>query len=444
MLGRFVDVFLSQLLYSLRIFIAVWMFVPFFEKRSHYWLKNSIAAIVFLALNIAATIIQVRIYGTATMMIVTFIVNGADFVWMIYTLKGSMLCYIYHFFSAVFVSTSISALREVFLRLRYLDLPFSYLIVPDQMLDFVVTAAIMALVYSSIYFSFLHKAYQHKDVTPNRAMFAVYFPSIIIMPMLSTSASIIVSDHTVLSILLLCTEFLFVVSMLLMQYAVFFGSYYRMQMENEGLAKAAVLRLSKETFALYNTLKDNMDNINIKCHDMKHRLINSGRLPNDKWTDELVQSIELYDRTVKTGNEQLDTVLTYHIHQCDAYGISLECVADGKQLGFMELSDMYTLFGNIISNAEEYLMTAPKETRTIHLEVKAVNSFLIIHSENFFSGALALQDGLPASTKGDKYNHGFGTLSMRMVAEKYGGAMSLKTEDGLFILDILIPIAKSA
>lgn len=48
----------------------------------------------------------------------------------------------------------------------------------------------------------------------------------------------------------------------------------------------------------------------------------------------------------------------------------------------------------------------------------------------------------PKTTKDDPENHGFGLTSIRSVTEKYGGQMSLRSENGEFVLTLLFPEKK--
>ena len=65
---------------------------------------------------------------------------------------------------------------------------------------------------------------------------------------------------------------------------------------------------------------------------------------------------------------------------------------------------------------------------------------VVIHLENNFEGSLTFFDGLPQTTKGDKNYHGFGMRSMQMIAEKYRGTAAVLNKDGIFNLNITIPI----
>lgn len=113
-------------------------------------------------------------------------------------------------------------------------------------------------------------------------------------------------------------------------------------------------------------------------------------------------------------------------------------------MAFMEIMDIFSLFGNILDNAIECEATLPPEARFIHLSARAVNQLLLIHVENHFEGTLELRNGIPLTTKDDKDYHGYGMLSIRHIVEKYGGNFEISTEDRLFQIDIMLPIPASA
>ena len=65
-----------------------------------------------------------------------------------------------------------------------------------------------------------------------------------------------------------------------------------------------------------------------------------------------------------------------------------------------------------------------------------------IHIENYFEGEIRLTDGLPATTKADDTSHGFGLRSVRRIVNKYGGTLLIKSEDGMFQVNILLQLTK--
>ena len=189
--------------------------------------------------------------------------------------------------------------------------------------------------------------------------------------------------------------------------------------------------------------RENIELINIKCHDMRHRIDvweRQGGAVDPEEIDEIRQMIDIYDSGIRTGNEVLDTILTERSLYCEKAGIHLSCIADGEKLGFLSTGDLCSLFGNAVENAIEAVSRVPdQDDRNISLRVRENRGMLIITVENSFTGDVPLSEGLPQSSKGDEQNHGFGLKSIRNVAEKYGGELSILVDD-IFHLTVLIPL----
>ena len=66
--------------------------------------------------------------------------------------------------------------------------------------------------------------------------------------------------------------------------------------------------------------------------------------------------------------------------------------------------------------------------------------FAVIQVENTFEGELKMKDGRPLTSKADKENHGIGIRSIKSIVEKYQGTVSVRVQDGNFVLTILLPI----
>ncbi|MEG2640552.1 MAG: hypothetical protein RSA18_03455, partial [Bacilli bacterium] len=90
--------------------------------------------------------------------------------------------------------------------------------------------------------------------------------------------------------------------------------------------------LWKEDKEHYELAKENIDIINIKCHDLKHQLsaIRHGETIDAKALKEVENSISIYGSIIKTGNDALDVVLTEKSLLCNEKGITLTYIADGE------------------------------------------------------------------------------------------------------------------
>ena len=195
-------------------------------------------------------------------------------------------------------------------------------------------------------------------------------------------------------------------------------------------------RLSRETIAI----------INRKCHDLKHQVAAmrtmAGPEERERYLLEIERSVRIYDSIFQTGNEVLDTALTEKSLTCEANGIALSCIADGKALAFLDPVDLYSLLGNALDNAIEGVrQLEEREKRLIDVLIKTENKLLLIQVINPIAGPITFRDGLPASTKGNDDYHGFGLKSIRYTAQKYGGFLTVSLEHGCFVLRVLLPLS---
>ena len=203
-------------------------------------------------------------------------------------------------------------------------------------------------------------------------------------------------------------------------------------------------QLMKQEKTQFENVKANMDVINMKCHDLKHILNKiEGKLTEGE-ADSLREAIEFYDSNIKTGNEVLDVVLCEKAMTCQKNGIAFSCMANGERLDFLTPVQIYSLFGNIIDNAIEAVSKLRDENeRVISLTVTSFGGELLIEESNFFSGELLISGGIPATVKEDSSRHGFGTKSIKYIAEQYGGTMEIKAEDNMFFLTVSFPLKQA-
>lgn len=226
--------------------------------------------------------------------------------------------------------------------------------------------------------------------------------------------------------------------------AVLWIEYQMLYRARADLDRATAARLLAERERQYQLSRETIEAINVKCHDLKHQiraLASGGAAVDGAVLDDLARDISMYDSSVKTGNEALDTILTEKRLVCEGRGITLTCIADGPALAGVAAADLYALFGNALDNAIEAVSALDDPARrSISVVVRRALGCASIHVENFYAGARRFEGGLPVTTKADRAAHGFGTRSMRAIAERYGGSFSAVAEDGVFKLDVMVPV----
>lgn len=208
--------------------------------------------------------------------------------------------------------------------------------------------------------------------------------------------------------------------------------------------KAAINAMLKSQYEQYRNYQDSMELIHIKYHDLKHQIAGL-RAETDvekrrEWLDAMERELEAGELMMKTGNSVLDTILGAKVLYAKGKDIRITCVADGTLLKFMHVTDICTIFGNALDNAvESVIMLEDPEKRLIHVSISARRNFVFIQVSNYCEQELKKEAGLPATTKLDKKNHGFGLKSIRYAVEKYGGSILVDMENSWFELKILIP-----
>lgn len=193
----------------------------------------------------------------------------------------------------------------------------------------------------------------------------------------------------------------------------------------------------------YELSKETIELINLKCHDMKHQISALRKNASEENIAEIERAIMIYGSNIKTGNDALDIILTEKKLYCDDKKIQMTCFVNCRDISFMSNVDIYSLFGNALSNAIESVSKVPDvQNRCINVNLTSIGTMLFVHIENYFKGQLTFENGLPV-TDGSKDYHGFGLKSMERIAHKYGGEISVSVFDDKFNLDIVIPVPEA-
>lgn len=291
----------------------------------------------------------------------------------------------------------------------------------------------------AVYFGVVRR-YEGKGELKNRDMrmvllalgilFTVVMISVLVdHPMFRTDSSMLQN--------VFCKVYAIVCSLLAIFIAYYMSRQNRILHENEMMESllhnmGEQQKLSQETINI----------INIKCHDLKHRISKIPRIEDEKDQQEYIESVrgalEIYDNIFQTGNDALDLVLTEKSLLCNEYSVKLSCMVDGSVLNFLSTTDVYALFGNLLDNAIESVMKEPdEEKRIISISVSCRNQGSYIHVENYCAEQVAFENGLPLTTKADTAYHGFGVRSIKYIVDKYKGTLLMREDKSRFLVDIL-------
>ncbi len=191
----------------------------------------------------------------------------------------------------------------------------------------------------------------------------------------------------------------------------------------------------------YEALRENIELVNIKAHDIKHQL--------EKYQDKLTECeirnitkvISDYDKQIKSGNPVVDTIIYSSSLKCDKEKIRFTALVDGKLFSSYPSNETYSLLSNIMNNAIEAVKEIEDEQkRIISLNIKKKDECILIEESNYFTGTRKIVNGRIETNKEDSLHHGYGLKSIRFIVNQNQGIMSLNTRDNVFFLSILLPL----
>lgn len=436
----FVAQFLLLLRFAAECYVADYIFVFTLRCRDNFsrrLLRSIVVTLVLLlVMAVVCATFPESFLEMADVICFAIILGPVNLGWMAYCFKDSawniIFCAVFGLLAKLGAVSIIEAIK-----LAIPESSYFLFFVRDDALGLLSQYFVILAIYFMVYLVF-GRGFERSDgfVRCGKRIIPIYVFAALIIPILALTEIESSEQQVMLRVLLKLCEAAICFLVISVQFSLSREMLYN---ERKGTVDALFMESQKQ----YEMLKQSMEIINLKCHDMRHQLraMESGKI-DEAYLAELEKAISIYDSTIKTGNDVLDVILTDKGMRCSAGNIEFTCIADGEKLSFMQQSDIIALFGNALENAMEYESgIVDEEKRFISLTVKEEADVLYIRLENYWCGEeIRWRDGLPVTTKGNTNTHGFGMLSMRNIAEKYGGSLQVKAQDDLFRLIIVIPL----
>lgn len=413
--------------YTLELLFSYSLFACFFQRRKYWWIHLILSYGLLLTFSMLW-----NAYVVETTPVYEYIKYFSMYVIAAF---GAFACVKTTILDVLFIVVGGSSTQHCVFRIYSLALSFSgngY----DSAFSKFLNPIFIAVGYSIIFFIFFRKfgnMSEKKMGSPRNILLGIGLFLVTIILHLTEAQYNFMQNEPLIYVLFAAYDIICCVFVLSLQYNIIENN--KLQDDNNFLAH--LIYKQKEQ---YKTLKENINLVNIKCHDMKQQIsmfenrIDAGAL------EEIKRIINVYDVSFKTGNEVLDIFFAERGLSFKQHDIQFNCIVDGESLNFIKPSDLYALFGNAFDNAVEALSKLPKEKKLFSITVKRQMNMVIIHMENYYDHVLQFKDGLPQTTKNDTDYHGFGMKSIRLIAEKYKGTITVLAQNGVFNLNILIPI----
>lgn len=188
-------------------------------------------------------------------------------------------------------------------------------------------------------------------------------------------------------------------------------------------------------------IKEQDENFRRLRHDFKHHMCVIDALLDENKISEAKNYIKDYIGSISaniyvdTGNEYLNAILNSKITYAKRNGINITSVIAGEINGISNI-DMCNLMGNLIDNAIEGC--ADTQEKNIVVKILSEETFIRISVSNTISSSV-LKDNVNLKTsKSDSDNHGFGTKTIKNIANKYNGYADYFEEENKFFANITL------
>ncbi|MCR4587008.1 MAG: ATP-binding protein [Lachnospiraceae bacterium] len=216
------------------------------------------------------------------------------------------------------------------------------------------------------------------------------------------------------------------------------NNYNTKALEQENLVLTNLLKADKQQ---YEQAQKDMEKINIRYHDLKQQYSKAGDEERRKLEEEMAE----LNLSYFTGNKAVDITLTQKASRCNEEEIRLICSVDGTCLNRMKHFHIFSMLGNALDNAIECLeQVAEPDRKVITLDIHKEKNMAVIRVENFTPKNPVFMDQTIVTSKADTQNHGYGVKSIQNTAEIYGGVATTFVEDHIFYLIISLPLYENA
>ena len=391
---------------------------PLFKNVSYSWWYSSI---MFLILFTCCAISLYFVYNISIQNIFLISITA-------YT--SQHLAY-----QAYNILTTFLSIEEKLSFISYGDIPLNVNLTYLNIISFSILLIVYVIIYTIVFVIFNERI--NKDEAKISNFSIVLISGLILLIDIIINSIIIYSDKfkgKEVSIII-CTYNILCCLMVLF---LLFNILNIKQLKTELTITSQLLNKAEEQ---YKQNKENVDLINIKCHDLKHQIRNFGNKANisNETVKELENIINIYDSNIKTNNDALDLILTEKSLLCQKKNINLKCFADCSKLNFITEADLYSLFGNMIDNAIEAVTKIEDvNKRSISLIVRNALSCTSIFISNYYEGKIILDNnGMPKTTKANNGYHGYGLKSIKLIVDKYDGDFKIDIKDSIFMIQIL-------
>ncbi|MCD7842531.1 MAG: GHKL domain-containing protein [Lachnospiraceae bacterium] len=157
------------------------------------------------------------------------------------------------------------------------------------------------------------------------------------------------------------------------------------------------------------------------------------------YLDMLEQDLTQVDTVIKTGNMMVDAILNSKLTLMKEKKIRVDATAFVPKELTVAQTDLAVLVGNLLDNAMEACEKVTEEERFVRIYMDVLKGQFYLCVTNSMQGKATRVGGLFSSAKSRE--HGFGLAQVKSLVEQYSGYLNMQTEDGVFAVELGIPLS---
>lgn len=236
-------------------------------------------------------------------------------------------------------------------------------------------------------------------------------------------------------------SFILILILMPMTYATILAALYRQLLLYRKQQSERLLLEQKNSL---ETQLENQQRIRRMKHDMKGYTVTlSGLLAAGKTKEaqEYIKGVQSEMDTLSgqyCANPYINAVFVHFAGKMEELGAEcrMEIQLGEEALPYMELCQ---ILSNGLENACDALKDLTIEKREVCVQMKYSRDYLLIRIRNRCREDLHVDKGTIPKTDKEGQDHGFGLITIQEAAERQNGEMFCYTENGTFVLDVMVP-----
>lgn len=414
--------------YFLEIIVAELLFVHSFKKRDYFWIRFGIYLIVMIP--VMSNVDLYRSVSTLVRLAYLFAVIAVSIIGMVFIFDAPFLL----ISSSCIAGVAAQHIGNKTLALILL-IPFFNKITAISPLYFVLAdITVLAIVYLLIYFLVA------RDYSPQKSSRRLNVISVAIV-IICIGVNRLVADHSAGNIYYEVASCIYAIICCILALAIQLYLYRWQQEQTESSVIKELLTASEKQYEQWKAM---VEFVRVQTHDLKHMLDRVERLSGKDNTtlpdlSPIRETISGFSPLVKTGNDVIDVLLRNMNTLCVGQNIRFNCVSYTDSLGAYDSMSLYFLFANAIDNARAAadLVTDP-DKRLIDVSIREFGDSITIHIWNYYEGDISFEKELPIRSS-EIEGTGYGVKSIKMLVDKFEGALNAYTDGDIFHLNIILP-----